>query len=153
MDPHSGQGQEWALLLLHPPQLEPALRRLAQARAQLASCLTTLFEGPDEGRWGDGVSKEACSDNQWAVRRALVALRQTWKALGRREDEHLRPSLLDAYVKCQECGTQIFPGDWLEARDPSRPIHVECGNAQQLQDLPAWDYVDPDTRATVLGDA
>ena len=99
MDPHSEQGQEWAHLLLHPPHFEPARRRLAQARAHLASCLITLFEGPGEGRWGDGEGKEACSDNQWAVRRALAALRQVWKALGSREDEHLRPSLLDAYVK------------------------------------------------------
>ena len=46
MDPHSEQGQEWARLLLHPPHFEPARRRLAKSRAHLASCLTTLFEGP-----------------------------------------------------------------------------------------------------------
>ena len=150
MDPHNEQGQEWAHLLLHLPHTEPARRRLAQSRAHLAGCLTTLFEGTDEGRWGDGVGKEACSDNQWAVRRALAALRHVWKALGRREDEYLRPSLLDAYVKCQECGTQILPGGWIEARDPARPIHAECGTPRQLQDLPTWDYVDPDTRAAIL---
>ena len=91
MGPHSEQGEEWAHALLHPTQVEPARRRLAQTRARLAGCITTLFEGPDEGRWGDGAGKEACSDNQWAVRRALAALRQTWRALGRREDENLAP--------------------------------------------------------------
>ena len=150
MDPHSEQGQEWAHFLLHPPHFEPARRRLAQTRARLAGCITTLFEGPNEGRWGDGVGKEACSDNQWAARRALAVLRQTWKALGRREDEYLRPSLLDAYIKCQECGTQLLPGAWMEAGNPSRPVHVECSNVKLLQDLPAWDYVDPNTRAAIL---
>mgnify|MGYP001258877840 CR=1 FL=1 len=38
----------------------------------------------------------------------------------------------------------------MEAGNPSRPAHVECSNAKLLQDLPAWDYVDPDTRAAIL---
>ena len=150
MDPHSEQGQEWAHALLHPPHVEPARRRLELARARLASCITTLFEGPDEGSWGDGVGKEACSGNQWAARRALESLRQTWRLLGRRENEHLRPSLLDAYIKCQECGTQILPGDWMEASNPARPIHLECSEPIHWQDSPAWDYVDSGTRAAIL---
>ena len=38
----------------------------------------------------------------------------------------------------------------MEAGNPTRPVHIECSKSNQLQDLPAWDYVDSDTRAAFL---